>query len=313
MAARYMFGFHDQPMEISNERFEITGAQAFDRSVEKVRTAKSAGERWFHPPLAYSTTEKIEVPAALYRLPSTHVLVTWERSLDQAFGEFLVLVLGFLKGQRFTIEGIGHLRPTPWKSGELVSFIPADAEILACLDRAAEFWDAHDEETRKLMFGAIHWFLVAQSYDHQYERFAWAYTVLDNLHAIALKTTPDYAASSSGQRGGHGHRPLALSDVFGSPLPEAFSDPGREKPNAASLVNARNELVHEARWAGEPLGYAVSDEADGLISELEFFCSQNILALLGVPCRFRGVSYSRSRQCLDVLETRDDGEIPAEG
>lgn len=149
------------------------------------------------------------------------------------------------------------------------------------------------------MFGAVHWFLVSQSYGSQYERFAWLYTVLDNLHRIAWHVLPAYR-SQIPEKTRHGERPKALASTFRAPLPPSFSIPNGDETNVDALVKARNELIHEARWAGEPLGYAVSNDGHMMYQEMRHFCSQIILGLLEIPCEFRKTSYSRQRHGLEV-------------
>lgn len=229
----------------------------------------------------------------------THLLTTQKRTHVAGYGEFLVEILGFILGIRLTTEGTGHLWPTPLRQGQLVGFIPKRSEMLFCLERATSFWETHFE-VRRLMFGAVHWFLVSHSYQNQYERFSWMYTVLDTLHRIAWHVSDRYRRRLPDRKGSHGERPKALSETFGSPLPETFGDPNKQVGNVAALLKARNELVHEARWTDEPLGHAVSEEGQRMIYEMTHFCSQIILGLMNVPCGFRTAAYSRSGHGLDV-------------
>ena len=78
--------------------------------------------------------------------------------------------------------------------------------MLFCLDRAtSRYWET-DSEFRKLMFGAVHWFLVSHSYRNQYERFAWIYTVLDTLHRIAWHVSDRYRSRLPDLKGSHGEQ-----------------------------------------------------------------------------------------------------------
>lgn len=301
MAAQYAFGFLKHRHEIDALGFEIRPLKHFDEAVARVLAEETAAERWYYPRPVLSPTEKVSLPAARFELPPTHLLITAGRSLDDQYGEFLVLALGFLLGLRLTIRGIGHMHRTPHEPGTLVSFLPSKHEIPPCMEKATAFWDAQPPRIRKLMFGAIHWFLVSQSFDHQYEEFAWAYTVLDNLHRIAWETTHGYRARfPKGQYRCHSNRPVALAAEFGSPLPASFADPDGKPGAVGRLVIYRNELVHEARWAGEPLGYAVSQDGHEMIMDLSYFCSQLILGLLGIDCGFRRYTNSRQIQGFDL-------------
>jgi hypothetical protein len=246
-------------------------------------------------------TEGVTVPATRFELPPTHLLITPGRAYDAQYGEFIVLMLGFMYGLRLTVRGTGHLHPTPLREHSLVNFVPKRAEVLACLGKATVFWDSQRTDLRQLLFGAIHWYLVAQSHNHQHERFAWAYTVLDNLHRVAWRTSPAYRALVPSELGGHGTRPSALAQVYGTPLPSAFAGSAGAPGTAAGLVALRNQLIHEARWQGQPIGYAVFQVGHEVILNLQHFCSQIILGLLDIECIFRKHQYSGQLQGLDLL------------
>ena len=62
----------------------------------------------------------------------------------------------------------------------------------------------------------------------------------------------------------------------------------------------RNELVHEARWLGEPIGYSANADANELIQDLKHFNSQLILGFLAIECEFRRRENSRQIQALDL-------------
>jgi hypothetical protein len=235
-----------------------------------------------------------------FELPVTHLLTTKHRPTDPDYGSFLVLALGFSLGLRLQIEGYGHLERAAIDQSTLVNFLAGSGECLDVLWSADVFWDKRTPAIRKLMFGAIHWYLISQSYEKQHEEFAWAYTVLDNLHRVAHSVSPTYRTKLPNVNGGHPDRPLALAEVFGLPLPPEFVDSSSPGPNVKRLTSARNALVHEARWEGEAIGYNATSDAHDLIMALRHFCSQAILVLLGVDCLFLDRTYDRQLQGLDI-------------
>lgn len=299
MTAEYRFGFLKQHYSLAGTSIEVHPLDDLDTVVKEMLAAPFAGPTSFHPPLVRSSTDRITRPTERFELPETHRLVTLGRANDPEFGEFLILILGFVLGLRLTIKGTGHLQATPHEVGTLVSFRPTRREVGKVLEHATLFWDNHPPEMRKLLFGAVHYFLIAQGYGHQHERFAWMYTVMDNLHRVAWHTNATYQGAIQ-LKGQHSERPKALSSVFGSPLPASFIDPSGRANNVDRLVLVRNELIHEARWAGEPLGYAVSGEGHDLFMEMTFFCSQIILGLLDADCQFRKSICSRQVHGLDM-------------
>ena len=244
----------------------------------------------------------IEQATGRFELPNTHVLVTINDSFDRELGEFLILVVGFMLGLRLTIEGTGHLTATPTKPGKLVGFTPTDSELLHGLTKAAHFWNSTDPDQRKLAFAAIHWYLVAQSYRHQYEQLVWGYTVLDNLHRLTKLRSRTYIDRFRKQET-HGRRPECLADEYNIPLPLSFAGiakHGSTATNTGRLIKLRNELFHEARWLGEPIGYKSSDDAHEVLMNLRHFNSQLILGLLDIDCGFRAAVYCRAIHPLDA-------------
>lgn len=296
---RYPFGFWsriDALDAFCGNAFRVTAADGAEGAVRSVLNHAQRDGDWFEPPVEEGAGGLL-VPVRRFELPVTHVLATPGRPHDDGLGEFLVLVLGFALGMRFTVEGTGHLARAAIGEATLVNFSPRGREVLHVLGGALAFWDAHAPEVRRLAFGTVHWHLSAQSHQAQHDGFAWAYTVLDGLHKLALSTSSAYASANGGAYVPHGQRPPTLASVLGIPLPASFASSGAP---AGALVRARNELVHEARWDGEPIGYAGGQDGYDLTLDLRHFCSQVILRLLGVECEFCRHTYSRQLQGLDV-------------
>ncbi|MBI3707616.1 MAG: hypothetical protein HY246_08060 [Proteobacteria bacterium] len=298
---QYLFGWLREPLQLHDAVFAIKPQPSFEDRKREVEAAFPLGSAWIVPPNGYGTFDGVEVPSERYELSKTHTLATNGRSYDKAYGQFIILVLGFVLGLRLTIEGDGHLYATPWKQGSLVSFVPKGSEILRCLHAATTFWDSAGPDIRKMMFAAIHWYLTAQSYRHQFEKFVWQYAVIDNIHRITWNATPTYRKCCPNERGNHSQRPGCLAAEYGSPLPACFADSEKGNGDAGRLITLRNELIHEARWVGEPLGYAVGTDAHEIIEHLKYFNSQLILGVLGIACKFRSLTYPYQTQALDLI------------
>lgn len=291
--ARYLFGWWDRNTEFGDELFEIRPVQRFTQAVDEVRRAGSLGPEWFHPPVEHSSTEGVDLPCERFALPVTHCLTVTGHAYDADQGDFLVLVLGFCLGLKLTPQGTGHLMATPWKERTLSPFYADKRDILVVLRHALNFWLSQPPEVRSLAFSAIHWHLTAHSYRQQHERFAWQYTVMDNIYRLACLTDP--AFGSLNNRNPHGRRPGVLGQKYGSPMPTAFG-----AGDATVLSGLRNELIHEARWCGEPIGYSVSTTGHDLVHALQYYNAQLILGFLDVRCRFRQMSDPMQLQALDI-------------
>ena len=295
MPGHYPFGWLRHRLDLQDSHFELRTAHRFDEAVACPQREITYTDSWFYPPLV--AHDGILLPTGRFELPITHILIAIGKPFDRAYGDFLILALGFLLGLRLTIQGTGHLTATAVRPGELVNFIPSDAELLTALGCASDFWNRAAAEERTLAFAAIHTYLAAQSYRHQYEQFAWQYMVLDNVHLLTWHRSVNYRRGFLSNFGNHGHRPPALSAEYGSPLPTSFRNANGE---CGRLTHLRNELLHEARWLGQPLGYAADATAHDIISDLKHFNSQLILGFLGIACRFRASVYDRQMHALDL-------------
>ncbi len=202
--ADYRFGYWECTHEYPGDTVSIRPAPDFEQARSLADQRAQRGKEYVMPTILEKDGDG-RVPADRFELPVTHVLSIPGRPQDRQLGEFMVLVLGFLHGLRFTIEGDGHLFRTPHREGTLVNFRPAygkrthvgplpeygeirfraeHAEAIRCMETALATWDELDDPKRKLLFAAIHWYLVGQSYPHQFEQFNWQHSVLDNLYNL---------------------------------------------------------------------------------------------------------------------------------
>lgn len=143
-----------------------------------------------------------------------------------------------------------------------------------CLERASIFWGGHYKgnasEELRLMFGALSWFTFSQSYPHLFERSGAQYQVLDtcwNLHSLIAGVK---------SKSPHGERASNLCSEYGIKPPDWLG----------SLVKLRNELTHEAKFSGKPLGFGANQEASEATDGLIRFNQRLLLALLGVEHAF---------------------------
>jgi hypothetical protein len=228
---------------------------------------------WLHPPLC----EKggVMVPCKAYIVPETHCLRREEGGAlpDEDLCDLVVTAIGFFKGLRLIPEGWNHFYRTPIHVGELVDFYFSDAQMGDAMSRVVDFWHANVESgVTNRMFGAIHWFLCSQSYEHDFELFSAQYTVLDTCWRIF---------SDMGQAGrgrvSHAERPVAMCEYFGIPVPAWAVKPGAD----SYLSNLRNGLLHEGCFAKAPIGFKFSVKYPDIDVELRDLNSRLLLALLG--------------------------------
>lgn len=99
------------------------------------------------------------------------------------------------------------------------------------------------------MFAILHWLLIGQTYNFCWDRFDAQYKVLDGLYKISGIRSDNHAS-----------RPVDLAAKYGVQLP----DWAKIITTTSRLSTIRNELVHEAKYAGHPIGYAYPEENFGL-------------------------------------------------
>ena len=251
---------------------------------------------WFYPlPQSVATSYKEnksppKMPTP-FGLPATHDLILNDQTADDKTAEFYIALLGLLKGLRLQKPNWNHFHKCPTKSGLLCDFYATDSAIVKTLDLAADFWQLNqDKQIRKLMFGAIHWHLLAQLYPQTFEKFNAQYTAMDACWQLAKVTLKIPKESIP-----HAERPLKLAQALGLQTP-SWATPITTSHKQCKLSLQRNELVHEALYEAEPLRFAVSKEGHELQIELTNFVARCIFGLLGVNNHYTRCSSVGSRQ-----------------
>lgn len=289
---RHLFGWTEKRLSVSLPQLEIVPHEDFDEAVSTVVESSLIDDNWLKMPVGQKRIE----------WPCTHCLKADPTVISNDLAVLLISVFGFLHGLKFTPDGIGHLHKTPRTCGTLVDFIPRSKDVEKALSIVIDFYTRHisNQEIISLTTAALHWYMTSQSYDHHFEKFAWQYIVLDNIHKLTSLICPIYRKQGQGHGHGHDQRPVNLAKHYEVKLHVAFSDQANPKPNAKVLARYRNQLIHEARWLNEPLGYKVDSSSHAVMQSLIRFNSQLILASLGIKCEFLKADYDRQRWGLDV-------------
>lgn len=299
------FGWIEEPWSYQNQQISIRPVENFPQWVGHVTYTGISSDDWIYPPIVQRMDQNVAGPTVRFMLPSTHYL-SIDPALDRPeMADFLILSLGFLLGLNLKPAGLGHLHRTARRMGYLVNFVPVGQDLEYAVNRVIRFFHMHEHhpDILSLATAALHWYLTSQSYHHSFEMFTFQYSVLDCVHKLSETLHSQYRGL---EQKGHSQRPVRLSSFYRIPIPPPFGDPSVATPNAIGLAATRNELVHEARWLGQPLGYTADSRSWEMLMHLRHFNSQLILGVLGIECEFRSHLYSGQTQGLDVTVTGND-------
>lgn len=248
---------------------------------------RDAQDGWIYAPPSDGNSSG---PFQRFELPQTHVLTISGTSDDEA-QNFIITFFGWLHGLRLVPEGWGHFYRVAIKRGALTDFVCSQTNVPRLLELAERFWINHrTDRAAKTLFGALHWYLFSQSYHHAFERFLAQYMVLDTLHET-------HCLMANRRRARHACRVEFLSGELGMELPAW----GRVIGNDCELSKIRNELVHESKFAGEPIGLAVTSRETNILLDLQAFNCRLIAAIVDAHGAYsRSSSETRQVHGFDV-------------
>lgn len=259
--------------------------------VEHVLNSSQVHKGWFYPPLypVQSGSDRPLVPKG-FALPATHHMHLLSSSADDEEANFMIALLGLLKGQRLQRPDWQHFYKAPVRR-KLNDFLATDTEISRALDIATDFWRQHSPKVLKLAFGALHWHLFAQLYAHEFERFNAQYMALDACAELALEIK--YSGYPA-KRPPHANRASELCSCTGMPKP-IWVDPQIPWKDCAIALR-RNALAHEAMYGGQPVGFAYPTSHRHMELELTGLVARIFLRLVGInneytnsPCTTRSM------------------------
>ena len=252
---------------------------------ERIAAVRSSGRTdgtWLYPPIEETKghgAEPLKIPAKVYAVPETHRLSPSGKSYmpEDDFCDLIISIIGFFKGLRLIPEGWNHFYKTPiCLPGELVDFYLEDKQMERVLDQVVSWYSGVSPNVRSRMFGALHWYLTSQSYDHDFEIFSAQYIVLDscwNIFRCMIGKEPKDL---------HAKRPAIMCDHFGMPVP-CWAEISEKR---SYLSNLRNEFLHEGVFAKGAIGFKYPQRHPDIDLELKELNSRLIMALLGFKASY---------------------------
>jgi len=272
------FGFIKEKSRIMVENIEIKPMWDIDEKIDRLHRMAVVSNGWIYPPLEtgvhnFSEKDKFKVqpqlPAKFFTIEPTHSITI--HTHDDEKLKFLILAYGFLLGLYLSPAEYLCLHRIPHEVGKLTGVILIKDDAEKGIYAFSRCFDTLDNERRKLAFAIMHWFLIGQSYNYVWDRFDAQYKVLDSIYKFSGLSAENHAS-----------RPVILADHFGIKKPQwiELDKSGKSSP----LSRIRNELVHEAKFAGRPIGYAYPEE--NFDFEFVRFNAKLIPAIFGLRSNF---------------------------
>ena len=272
------FGFLIDRRRVVFDKSEIKPLLDFDDRIDRFYKNTCASNGWVYPPLIdakqnFKEKEKFkikpQIPSNFFQIEPTHTITI--NPFDEEKAKFLILTIGFLNGVYLNPAGHFFLNRAAYEIGKLTGVIPAGNDAEIGMTAFGKYFDKVNQSERKLLFAILHWFIVGQTYNFDWDRFDAQYKVLDGLFKLSGLKAPNHAS-----------RPVELANNFGIKIPSWAQINSDGKSSRLSIL--RNELFHEARYAGHPIGYEYPKENFGL--EFARFNSKIIVALIGLKSKF---------------------------
>ncbi len=268
--------------------------------IEQVRADANAYGGWFYPrttpalPDSSETTKEPPLAPKGFGLPATHRLSFKKHGWTDEGVNFVIALFGMMKGRRLQREEWQHFYKAPIDR-KLCDFYATDREIAHALNKASDFWLAHtNSDIRKLAFGALHWHLFAQLYEHEFERFNAQYMALDACFKLAMKTWSGFPQ----KRLPHAERTSTLCSLTSVPIPAWANIFTVGSKPVCDLSERRNALIHEAMYGDQPVGFTHPKDNPDMERELTGLVARIFLRLIGIDNEYtRSACTTRSDIC----------------
>ncbi|WP_417437098.1 hypothetical protein [Idiomarina abyssalis] len=269
------FGFLIDKKSFECSCFRVAPIPEFNSVMEEFYRSARVSNGWFYGPeqeLKKTTNENRKFKergpvncSSFFRISPTHEIIS--NTCTEEHLRFLILGYGFLQGIYLTPEDYSYLGRTAYELGKLNGLRLSGDDYVNGMEAINQFYLLSDSEVRKQMFSSIHWHLIGQSYYFDWDRFDSQYKTLDGLYKI-----------SGIKAKFHAERPVELAKRYNLKLPSWAELDSTGRKSVLSIQ--RNELVHEAKYGGYPIGFSYPDENYSL--ELTSFNTKLIAAMLGI-------------------------------
>lgn len=274
------FGFLTDKREVHCKDFSIQPVTDFDEIISCFYKSVKVSNGWIYGPeielKKTSEEEKIfnsKGPICCdnpYFIKSTHEIKG--RVTEDNLLRFLIIGYAFLQGVYLCPDRDKVLWRIPYKPGDLNGLLLYRNDSKNGLEQIYRYSQNITADKLKQTFAVIHWYLIGQTYRFEWDKFDAQYKVLDGIYKLS-----ELSKSTKAKDRFHANRPVLLSKEFNIELPQWAKLINKSK---SPLSMIRNNLVHEAIYADEPIGYAHSKINYSL--EFRSFNTKLICKIIGI-------------------------------
>lgn len=297
------FGFYPRRLDIDVGAVRIRTLPDFEESVNSVPSREEVHEGWIYSPVQKSyelcTGEVRERPfgARVFGLPKTHRLEHGSAT-DQEQVAFHLWALSFFLGLRLSWTEAGFLDASPVGPGKLVDFVLHGRSIERAIELAEAFWLASRNDprnTRRFAAAVNALFLGQYPQSLQFEKFIYLYTAIDACYSLSK------SLRNRAQDNNHASRIGWMCNEFGLQTP-TWAQATNTSIGGTEVSTLRNDALHEALYAGDPLGFSLHGAASGknVTLEMRALVCRLLVALIGGQDRYYITSNVNTRQRLGL-------------
>lgn len=300
-AARRLFGYYPRRLDVQAGPVTIASLANIEKSAAKIAASTNVERDWIYAPrrrvrVMGGDVTQSPYAARIFGLPKTHSIEHASPDNEDQL-RFHLWALSFFTGMRLTSTEAGFVDATPIEPAKLVDFFPCGGGIASAVELAEAFWIKNrGEPARARRLGAaVHaLFLAKNPRLLEFEEFQLLYTALDACYALltSLHNPPKDPR--------HAKRIEWMCDTFAMPTPAWAIYHASKKKSAVSDI--RNNMIHEALFEGEPLGFSLLRLQPGLNLTLEMHAliCRFIVALIGAEKTDYVRSPVNTRNCFSL-------------
>lgn len=255
------FGFLGLDIRVDAEDYEIKTLPDFEERCAHVAKYTHA-DGFIYPPQV-STFEidsrtkmpvkeagKTTRPANVFSEIPSHIVFVKRREVSRMqFLEesLLVHLLAFICGTRLQFSRWRFDGRIPVKSTLDISI--RESTRIEFLHHVYRWWRGRPEAIRIKFVNVLYFYTRASSLENDWDAFIHQYMTFDAIFDIFSAMHPELNKKKSVS---HKRRFDVMLNHFGMPFDETM---------VSAIYKARNELFHEATWAGEMIGFGPQDNA----------------------------------------------------